>query len=126
MRLASPLTKEDEMFGSKRLLQQILENTEKIMSTTGAGLAALQTFANTTFPAFVTQQTADLAALTTSINAAIAALASSASSEDAAVQAAVANLNTALATVESNETALEALNTALTGAETPAAAAKKE
>jgi hypothetical protein len=108
------------MFGDRELLEKILRNTETIMATQGAGLTALQTFTNTTFPAFVAQQTADLASLTTSINAAIAALQNSGSAEDAAVQTAVATLNTALGTVQSNETALEALNTSLTGAEAPA------
>jgi hypothetical protein len=112
------------MFWNNRLLNQILKNTESIMSQTGAGLAALQTFTNTTFPAFVTQQTNDLAALTTSINNAIAALQSSNATEDAAVQAAVTNLQAALTTVETNQAALEALNTALAGAEVPPASNK--
>jgi hypothetical protein len=106
------------MFGfeHEKQLRQILENTETIMSTTASGLAALQTFTNTTFPAFVTQQSTDLASLTTSINNAISALQNSGASEDPAVASAVTSLTAALGTVEANETSLEALNTALTGA----------
>ncbi len=97
-------------------LEEILEKTEKLMT----GLADLQTFANTTFPAFVTQQTSDLAAIQASINTAIGLLGTS--SEDPAVEAAVQSLNTALATATSNQTALEGLTTQLNTAEgaTPA------
>lgn len=102
-------------------LNGIIQLLEEFMATALPGLAALQTFANTTFPAFVAQQTTDTQNLTTSINTAIAALQSSAASEDAQVQAAVTSLNSALATLQGNETNLEALNSALSGAEAPAA-----
>lgn len=103
-------------FPCQSALEEILEKTEKLMT----GLADLQTFANTTFPAFVTQQTSDLAAIQASINTAIGLLGTS--SEDPAVEAAVQSLNTALATATSNQTALESLTTQLNTAEgaTPA------
>jgi hypothetical protein len=82
---------------------------------TAPGLTALQTFV-ATFQSFASQQSSDLASLNSTITGAIASLGSS---EDPAVQSAVASLNTALTTVQSNETALEALNTSLSAAETP-------
>jgi hypothetical protein len=110
------------MFDHEKI-DKILQNTETIMSTTGTGLMALQTFANTTFPAFVTQQTNDLGSLTTAINTAISILGSS---EDAAVQTAVAALTTALGTVESNQASLESLSAALVTAEGTAQPAVKK
>lgn len=94
---------------------------ELLMSTTAPGLTALQAFV-TAFQNFVAQQSADLASLNTNITAAIAALGNSSASEDPAVQAAAASLTAALATVESNETSLETLNTSLGVAETGPAA----
>lgn len=100
------------------LRQQFTLLQEFIMSTVPSGLASLQAFV-TSFQAFAAQQATDLAALTTSIDAAITAIQSSGSSEDTQVQAAVTSLQSALQTVSANETALEALNTSLSGAENP-------
>lgn len=94
----------------------------KIAMSTTPGLTALQALV-TTVQNFASQQSSDLAALTASINAAITALENSSASEDQAVLAAVENLNTALSTVQANESNLETLNTNLTAAETPAPAA---
>jgi hypothetical protein len=91
----------------------------KIEMSTTPGLTALQAFV-TAFQAFVTQQTTDLANLTTAINNAIAALGNSSASEDPQVAAAVGTLESALASVTTNEEALEALNTSLETAENPA------
>jgi hypothetical protein len=95
---------------------------EELMATVPAGLAALQTFTSTTFPAYVTQQQNDYAALSTAIQDAIAALQNSGASEDTAVQTAVASLTSAMATVESNETNLENLSASLAAAAPPPAA----
>ena len=86
------------------------------MATVPPGLAALNTFTSTTFPAYVTQQQQDYAALSTAIQNAITALQNSGASEDAAVQTAVASLTSAMATVESNETNLENLSSSLAAA----------
>src|SRR5208337_1090341 len=81
----------------------------KIAMSTTPGLTALQALV-TTVQNFASQQSSDLAALT--------ALQNSSASEDPAVLAAVQNLNTALATVQANESNLETLNKNLTAAET--------
>lgn len=104
-------------------IDRILEILERLMATVPPGLAALNQFTQTTFPAFVTQQTNDLAALTTAINNAIAALQNSSASEDAGVQAAVSALTAAQATIEANETNLENLSTSLASATSPSTAA---
>lgn len=85
------------------------------MAAGQTGLQQLQTFM-AAFDAYVKQNSADMANLTTAINNAIALLGSS---EDPQVQAAVADLNTGLAALGANETALEGLTTSLSGAENP-------
>jgi hypothetical protein len=104
---------------------------EKIMSSATPGLTALQALVPT-LQSFATQMSTDLASLNTNVTAAITALGSSAAAEDPQVLAAVQSLQSALATVQANESTLETLNTNLGAAvapspapSTPAAAVKE-
>lgn len=92
------------------------------MSTTAPGLAALQQLIPT-IQSFATQQSTDLATMGTTIATAITSLQGSAASEDPAVLTAVTTLQGLVTTMQSNQAALEALNSQLATAETPAAAA---
>lgn len=85
------------------------------MSTTLPGLAGLQTSASN-IQTLLTTQNADIVALTSAVQAAVTALGSS---EDPQVLAQVQLLNSALAGLQTNETAVEAQTAALSGAEAP-------
>lgn len=104
------------------LLLQIKRNTETIMSSTPPGLTALEA-AVAALQAEVEQNSTDIAALVTAVNAAIAIMENS---EDTAVQAQAGLLQTAVSALTTNEASLQAETAALTGAETPAAAAAKK
>jgi hypothetical protein len=112
------------------LLILALVRQEKIMAGTTTGLADLELFTGTTFPAFIAQLGADMAtlsanqtALTAAINAAITALQASGSSEDPQVKTAVAQLQGALVTAQANDTSLQSINGNLSKLATSLAAA---
>lgn len=99
------------------ILFHIASLQEKLMATQGQGLADLELFTGTTFPAFITQFATDMGtlsanqtSLTAAIDAAIAALEASGSSEDPQVEAAVAQLKGALVTATSNDASLQSIN----------------
>jgi hypothetical protein len=99
----------------------ILYIGDKIMSSIAPGLTALQALVPT-LQSFATQMSTDLASLNTNVTAAITALGASSASEDPQVLAAVQSLQSALATVQANETTLETLNTNLGAAVAPSPA----
>jgi hypothetical protein len=92
------------------LKRKILEEIQKMSTTVGAGLSALE--------ATETQEVVDLAALQTAVNAAVADLQSTIANagEDATVGSIAATMNTQLTAIQ---TATAALNTAV-AAQTPA------
>jgi hypothetical protein len=109
----------------------ILYIGEKLMSSATPGLTALQALVPT-LQSFATQMSTDLASLNTNVTAAITAFGASSASEDPQVLAVVQSLQSALATVQANESTLETLNTNLGAAvapspapSTPAAAVKE-